>query len=154
MMYLCTLTSHNNFILLSFFFLMIRRPPRSTLFPYTTLFRSRPQAGQALGRPAPARRDGPRDRDRKSTRLNSSHVTISYAVFCLKKKKVTRWPWSRLIKSRRFHSACPANTKSSPGLSLLYSSHSLPPARPCFFFFNDTATTEIYTLSLHDALPI
>src|SRR6266852_7477617 len=69
------------------FFLMIRRPPRSTLFPYTTLFRSR--------RPGPWRR-GCRDcrraarrqsRDRKSTRLNSSHGSSSYAVFGLKKKK-------------------------------------------------------------------
>src|SRR3712207_7752339 len=91
-----------------FFFLMIRRPPRSTLFPYTTLFRSAvlaaPQAfvdaaddrmavsrgaGLRLSRgreaePMRARRDG---RDRKSTRLNSSHANISYAVFCLKKKK-------------------------------------------------------------------
>src|SRR6266498_4672962 len=67
-----------------FFFLMIRRPPRSTLFPYTTLFRSRHRAG-----PPPCRQaHGPlRWRDRKSTRLNSSHVRISYAVFCLKKKK-------------------------------------------------------------------
>src|SRR6266496_4570584 len=69
------------------FFLMIRRPPRSTLFPYTTLFRSgrRPKAaarGLHLHRPALRRRT-----DRKSTRLNSSHVEISYAVFCLKKKK-------------------------------------------------------------------
>src|SRR5574337_1211183 len=91
---------------------MIRRPPRSTLFPYTTLFRS-----GALAQPAEevlgiARRRHQVDRaaDRKSTRLNSSHHSISYAVFCLKKKN--------------------------------------------FFFFNDTATTEIYTLSLHDALPI
>src|SRR5206468_6996712 len=68
---------------------MIRRPPRSTLFPYTTLFRS--LDGLELGpREAPFRRgqDGPRARrDRKSTRLNSSHDQISYAVFCLKKKK-------------------------------------------------------------------
>src|SRR5688572_33500743 len=81
-----------------FFFLMIRRPPRSTLFPYTTLFRSRPGAGErARGRPARrAPRGGARRargpdsscaRDRKSTRLNSSHSQISYAVFCLKKKK-------------------------------------------------------------------
>src|SRR3712207_7288669 len=96
---------------MTFFFLMIRRPPRSTLFPYTTLFRS------ALGQPADkvgdllhdlgdadvlAGRQDPqglhvgaeqldlavRERpDRKSTRLNSSHANISYAVFCLKKKK-------------------------------------------------------------------
>src|SRR2546430_9954284 len=97
----------------SFFFLMIRRPPRSTLFPYTTLFRSqadlvadgahlcqnaarsgrlgavgeitRPHGPQRGG----AAQDEPRrpDVDRKSTRLNSSHSQISYAVFCLKKKK-------------------------------------------------------------------
>src|SRR5690349_23020354 len=92
---------------LSFFFLMIRRPPRSTLFPYTTLFRSRPGGPGAGGlggaalcarylerqpglfRP-PLRRPSARPSsrpDRKSTRLNSSHVEISYAVFCLKKKK-------------------------------------------------------------------
>src|SRR5439155_17220991 len=69
---------------------MIRRPPRSTLFPYTTLFRSRPGAGPG-GQRRVGRGDRARppvgDRDRKSTRLNSSHVAISYAVFCLKKKK-------------------------------------------------------------------
>src|SRR6266511_5220164 len=67
-----------------FFFLMIRRPPRSTLFPYTTLFRSLPGAARASPRACGcAAHPG---RDRKSTRLNSSHVKISYAVFCLKKK--------------------------------------------------------------------
>src|SRR5207249_7627745 len=74
-----------------FFFLMIRRPPRSTLFPYTTLFRSGER--RRSSRPAPpscrggssAAAPAPRA-DRKSTRLNSSHVSISYAVFCLKKK--------------------------------------------------------------------
>src|SRR3712207_7445838 len=99
-----------------FFFLMIRRPPRSTLFPYTTLFRSR-RGGEAVGGPPAAHRAGrsgaggrhgrgarrrgraprglqrrPRRRargaDRKSTRLNSSHANISYAVFCLKKKTI------------------------------------------------------------------
>src|SRR3989338_568559 len=92
---------------------MIRRPPRSTLFPYTTLFRS--QGCRGGGVCTAARRKGGRADahiDRKSTRLNSSHSSISYAVFCLKK----------------LNSLC--------------------------FFFNDTATTEIYTLSLHDALPI
>src|SRR3712207_7122719 len=92
---------------------MIRRPPRSTLFPYTTLFRSR--GGAALGRRDVATREGgaertprrprigpagsqlahrrprrpPESADRKSTRLNSSHANISYAVFCLKKKQVS-----------------------------------------------------------------
>src|SRR3712207_6957147 len=86
-----------------FFFLMIRRPPRSTLFPYTTLFRSQPPRGGSRHR---IRRSEPGSllarefeeryqvcaarggrADRKSTRLNSSHANISYAVFCLKKKK-------------------------------------------------------------------
>src|SRR3989442_5243726 len=81
---------------LLFFFLMIRRPPRSTLFPYTTLFRSR-LATRADARPGQSPRRSPPPlpvqprrataQDRKSTRLNSSHVRISYAVFCLKKKK-------------------------------------------------------------------
>src|ERR1039458_10706067 len=67
-----------------FFFLMIRRPPRSTLFPYTTLFRSVVHARKHHGdfRMVP----DPAPTDRKSTRLNSSHLGISYAVFCLKKK--------------------------------------------------------------------
>src|SRR5688572_32712204 len=81
---------------------MIRRPPRSTLFPYTTLFRSAPHGGagpeplpraripRGLAVPRGARavhRDAGGTADRKSTRLNSSHSQISYAVFCLKKKK-------------------------------------------------------------------
>src|SRR2546430_10581327 len=74
-----------------FFFLMIRRPPRSTLFPYTTLFRSHDEAAgaEAAGAASVARRLSFEHfaRDRKSTRLNSSHSQISYAVFCLKKKK-------------------------------------------------------------------
>src|SRR5438094_4958967 len=91
---------------MSFFFLMIRRPPRSTLFPYTTLFRSidEPQMppwieskncnvnfthdrAQQSGRFKGAETLETQSLDRKSTRLNSSHRTISYAVFCLKKKK-------------------------------------------------------------------
>src|SRR6266487_156710 len=69
-----------------FFFLMTRRPPRSTLFPYTTLFRSPPAPSpwrRASAARSPCLRTGG---DRKSTRLNSSHPSISYAVFCLKKK--------------------------------------------------------------------
>src|SRR2546430_11340396 len=82
---------------------MIRRPPRSTLFPYTTLFRSSPAAGSGQRRkqrgsttiketadkrlPVVFAKTLPSEQDRKSTRLNSSHSQISYAVFCLKKKK-------------------------------------------------------------------
>src|SRR5260221_14695066 len=73
-----------------FFFLMIRRPPRSTLFPYTTLFRSPDSPCMTSTSCEPRTRVhliGTGARDRKSTRLNSSHTVISYAVFCLKKKK-------------------------------------------------------------------
>src|SRR5256885_3768966 len=99
---------------INFFFLMIRRPPRSTLFPYTTLFRSallleqvqprricreridrRPlllaAAGQQEHETAESRHAGHDSTDRKSTRLNSSHLVISYAVFCLKKKKIIHY---------------------------------------------------------------
>src|SRR2546422_2217963 len=89
--------SLRQFTISFFFFLMIRRPPRSTLFPYTTLFRSIPGGDPGhvdrkhRGRRAVPRPVGDRSRtahrDRKSTRLNSSHGYISYAVFCLKKKK-------------------------------------------------------------------
>src|ERR1041385_9402813 len=70
---------------LFFFFLMIRRPPRSTLFPYTTLFRSESSFAVPSFSTSPCPYPSARP-DRKSTRLNSSHGYISYAVFCLKKK--------------------------------------------------------------------
>src|SRR2546430_5589411 len=75
-----------------FFFLMIRRPPRSTLFPYTTLFRSKhdPRVHDRSAFP-PHPRGHAQHRDRKSTRLNSSHSQISYAVFCLKKKNRAKY---------------------------------------------------------------
>src|SRR5438132_10485044 len=89
---------------LAFFFLIIRRTPRSTLFPYTTLFRSRVQRlhvrrtrdGGDHVRPALGDHVGDRrpQGDRKSTRLNSSHTVISYAVFCLKKKTTINTPTS------------------------------------------------------------
>src|SRR5256885_2211371 len=144
-------------VVVFFFFLMIRRPPRSTLFPYTTLFRSKVRSregGAAIPLddldkrlmnllqtsfplvPEPytdvaAAAEVPVDR--KSTRLNSSHLVISYAVFCLKKKN--------------------SDVTPDDALSLVSICCSLL-GRCLFFFFNDTATTEIYTLSLHDALPI
>src|SRR5438132_7107906 len=82
-----------------FFFLMIRRPPRSTLFPYTTLFRSRTVVipPSATANVTPWRTFVHPYRDRKSTRLNSSHTVISYAVFCLKKKKENRLGHRQLV---------------------------------------------------------
>src|SRR5437762_8950531 len=109
-------------LLISFFFLMIRRPPRSTLFPYTTLFRSPLQAHVLVGRERDqvhrvehvlghARSDPAQDR--KSTRLNSSHRCISYAVFCLKKKKYAQAMWvSDSLGSS--HCAIPQNAHAAP----------------------------------------
>src|SRR6266481_6060910 len=75
------------FFLVCFFFLMRRRPPRSTLFPYTTLFRSKPTGMCPTGETRLQMALFRSGLDRKSTRLNSSHSSTSYAVFCLKKKK-------------------------------------------------------------------
>src|ERR1022692_3831843 len=96
--------------------------------------------------------------DRKSTRLNSSHLVISYAVFCLKKKK------KKSLTAVAVESLSPAAGRhSSTGFVMYIESHPTLGSMRCllatvvfafFFFFNDTATTEIYTLSLHDALPI
>src|SRR6266851_5096408 len=97
--------------------------------------------------------------DRKSTRLNSSHITISYAVFCLKKKKKEFFLYRG--RDRGVHLAAIGERRPPT-----HSARDVPASRDavvaacaeCFrgglFFFNDTATTEIYTLSLHDALPI
>src|SRR5437868_14465709 len=81
----CLLLSFPIFFIF-FFFLMIRRPPRSTLFPYTSLFRSGRSGSRIFCRGCVPPPPAPRKRS-ESTRLNSSHVSISYAVFCLKKKK-------------------------------------------------------------------
>src|SRR3712207_94630 len=142
------------------FFLMIRRPPRSTLFPYTTLFRSHGDGvavrGLALRHELPVRgvrvvegaaqlvpqvavaAGGAGARDRKSTRLNSSHANISHAVFCLKKK----------LNSSHANISYAVFFFNDKAPTAIYT-------RSLYdVFFNDTATTEIYTLSLHDALPI
>src|SRR6266568_4152373 len=130
---------------------MIRRPPRSTLFPYTTLFRSRRRAARpAL--PPRCRSGTARRRDRKSTRLNSSHSSISYAVFCLKKKKRPNpqpGPETQPTAHRPDPDPAPPPITPDPiaAVSAIFD-HDLPLN---IFFFNDTATTEIYTLSLHDA---
>src|SRR3712207_8406516 len=102
-----------NPVMLAFFFLMIRRPPRSTLFPYTTLFRSGrdlcDDGVRHFGRGGEVHAglgQGVADRgvdlprlvgDRKSTRLNSSHANISYAVFCLKKKNIQGILYSQIL---------------------------------------------------------
>src|ERR1022692_3682994 len=96
--------------------------------------------------------------DRKSTRLNSSHLVISYAVFCLKKKKInnkaiTYWTYVTLISHRLTSRPLYVYFVVCHDLVVLYRVL-LSSFFFCFFFFNDTATTEIYTLSLHDALPI
>src|SRR5256885_8186938 len=100
---------------------MIRRPPRSTLFPYTTLFRSFPHplqlgtgfGGHEGGVQLQVQEAGGGEQDRKSTRLNSSHLVISYAVFCLKKKNHSK---SLPSRARR----CPRPTTASLALSTLY----------------------------------
>src|SRR2546429_7971313 len=111
--FLIHLHSFYHFIL--FFFLMIRRPPRSTLFPYTTLFRSSSQtlnrtsytSGAAFSISSNSTTQNgccrSRLRDRKSTRLNSSHGYISYAVFCLKKKKRRKNKGEEHISCRTQH---------------------------------------------------
>src|SRR6185312_10248638 len=114
---------------------MIRRPPRSTLFPYTTLFRSRAAPCARCRRQRWSRAPRGAGRDRKSTRLNSSHDQTSYAVFCLKNDR-------GLLELRLLGRAL---QRGGRGLALL---------DRLGFFFNNAATTEIYTLSLHDALPI
>src|SRR5260221_386426 len=154
---LCEGERHAQFF--AFFFLMIRRPPRSTLFPYTTLFRSQRAAEwrdecndrrrhghrhdqgrrHRRGRHGQRHADAEcveRERDRKSTRLNASHTVTSDAVFYFKKRE---------SRAREWH-----GERRRDGIMRGRA------ARPIFrfFFFNDTATTEIYTLSLHDALPI
>src|SRR6267378_3378419 len=143
----------------SFFFLMIRRPPRSTLFPYTTLFRSSPPFGDRDGGPDPAPSDPDDDGgdDRKSTRLNFSHVEISYAVFCLKKTTRASGRFSR----RRGRGCIAAYTStasrsdhSSRGDFEVGWQRPQQGKEAAMFFFHETATTEIHTLSLHDALPI
>src|SRR6266480_4443702 len=118
-----------------FFFLMIRRPPRSTLFPYTTLFRSRhlrtSHRSSLFDQHAPSSVT----RSEEHTSELQSHVNLVCRLLLEKKKKSKR-------SSNR--ASIPPRSPSIPS----------PVRFETFFFFNDTATTEIYTLSLHDALPV
>src|SRR2546426_3831160 len=95
---------------------MIRRPPRSTLLPYTTLFRSQAAGARAMITIPMldwVAKLGPRDR--KSTRLNSSHLVISYAVFCLKKKNhATRECFAHTVRKYRLHEACVVRNQKIP----------------------------------------
>src|SRR5438876_5420514 len=99
------------------FFLMMRRPPRSTLFPYTTLFRSPyPPQGQGYAPPPSTPASYGQQipvTDRKSTRLNSSHPSISYAVFCLKKKK-----WYNLLRQQELDNTVDALTEIDDKVTL------------------------------------
>src|SRR3982751_785276 len=127
-----------------FFFLMIRRPPRSTLFPYTTLFRSRPHEARLFGFDGKMDDDGGYGVDRKSTRLNSSHDQISYAVFCLKKTSRSR------EASRRRPCLGPSSAGSRspprPGVSIPTTSFAL-------FFLNKTAPPGISPFPPTDPFP-
>src|SRR5476651_675825 len=153
------ITQHDNRCAIfngAFFFLMIRRAPTSTLFPYTTLFRSRISGWSSFRYAYGLSRGGPAvcpplSGDRKSTRLNSSHANISYAVFCSKKNNA--------VSSRSASSSCISLRCCAPSLMMTWQvvHAQLPPhacSSPMCIFFNDTTTTAIYTLSLHDALPI
>src|SRR6266511_3832730 len=153
LLFICMLCDHN-----FLFFLMIRRPPRSTLFPYTTLFRS-PQRvrAQVIGGHRPVTTTHPRRGDRKSTRLNSSHVKISYAVFCLKKKINEGEGLGQQWQSNE--GACDPDP-----LTVRSQVEPHPPHEPVFTgakarvpalsSFEHTDNTKHSTLSLLDALPI
>src|ERR1019366_7441398 len=125
---------------------MIRRPPRSTLFPYTTLFRSRrSRAPSARGRDPPCRRSWSRRSEEHTSELQS--LTNLVCRLLLEKKNRTAYGGPTKAGARRATPGCsPASRdRASPSSSARTGS---------FLFFNDTAPTEIYTLSLHDALPI
>src|SRR5215204_5985838 len=130
---------------------MIRRPPSSTLFPYTTLFRSPHASLRPLRTAACCVHSGPGTRrDRKSTRLNSSHTVISYAVFCLKKKIESGRHVVMDIDvqgARQIRQAFPASVTVfvlPPSGEVLL--QRLRARKTESSFFNDAATTEIYTL--------
>src|SRR6266705_3267424 len=149
---------HSNLFSLSvFFFLMIRRPPRSTLFPYTTLFRSptRSESASELPPHPQIRLDG---RSEEHTSELQSPYDLVCRLLLEKKKKKKKMPLRNKKKKKKKKDKINRILYyflTSPIFSFLHNVPSTsPPHLPFFFFFNDPATTEIYTLSLHDALPI
>src|ERR1039457_6426605 len=139
-----------------FFFLMIRRPPRSTLFPYTTLFRSERQQAGACGRHAAAGRDGFDFRSEEHTSELQSPCNLVCRLL-LEKKKDTHIPTFGVpanLSLRRSRCAARKRHRTRAAGAPLHSNPGESRREKKLLFFNDTATTEIYTLSLHDALPI
>src|SRR6266478_1203165 len=133
---------------------MIRRPPRSTLFPYTTLFRSRGAAPRWGSRPGPAAAGPDRRSEEHTSELQSQSNLVCRLL--LEKKKDEDFNVETLTdKSSSEAPAPPVVFSVDPIRSPSPPAVQVPDISPMsFFFFNDTATTEIYTLSLHDALPI
>src|SRR5476649_1702727 len=147
---------HNlSFGLRFFFFLIIRRPPRSTLFPYTTLFRSSASTTRRSAhcrRPSSAAGSRPRRSEEHTSELQS-HSDIVCRLLLEKKKHSYAHDRHPYVRQTRYYLACDRagdRLRVRPGP---VAADRVPRRRPRFFF-NDTATTEIYTLSLHDALPI
>src|SRR5215510_8013675 len=146
-------------VLLSVFFLMIRRPPRSTLFPYTTLFRSHREARarvMSAVRPLPPESIAVRSEEHTSELQSRGHLVCR---LLLEKKNTHGWLWTpenRLgtgVADTVFEAAVATTDRLLAQLKRRVEPLPLV-AFAADFFFNDTATTEIYTLSLHDALPI
>src|SRR5450432_2675240 len=143
------------YLLFFFFFLMIRRPPRSTLFPYTTLFRSaaaRPDC-RAAGRLRDGRRLDLRRSEEHTSELQSRSDLVCRLLLEKKKKIVGISPGfnSTMMHTDLFLAI---QRVTDPALALVLAKYIGYINLFVSFFFNDTATTEIYTLSLHDALPI
>src|SRR5215813_7251544 len=133
------------------FFLMIRRPPRSTLFPYTTLFRSPPcSTGRSAPSSGAANRPSRRRRSEEHTSELQSRPHLVCRLLLEKKKKDPCLPPAQRKSGLEGKNA----RRAYEAIVVCLRHDHVHEVRGYFFFFNDTATTEIYTLSLHDALPI
>src|SRR6266581_2393561 len=147
-----------SFLLFFFFFLMIRRPPRSTLFPYTTLFRSPASRCQNAEPAASIWTERTSGRSEEHTSELQSPVHLVCRLLLEKKKRNSCVPLDTTDRERTTVRQPPFQRTSAVSSQLF--AITVCCASPAFrgqrfhFFFNDTATTEIYTLSLHDALPI